>query len=644
MVRTLSAKYSVFTVVLVLWVVLVLLLFDTRREIPDRGRDALAGLILVIVSGLVARFTVRVIARPLANLRAAMNTARAGHLEKIRVSRTGDEIEYLGESFNQMIESLTAFQAELREQQQTLEDRIRLRTEELERATARALEANKAKSEFLANMSHELRTPMNGVLGMLDIALDSRLTPDQREHLETAQRCGFSLLDLLNDLLDLAKIESGKLVIERKPFDLPALLEETLHIHSSKASAKGLALTLTIEPGSPRRFEGDPARIRQMADNLLSNAVKFTDEGSIAVRVASEPSTDGSTMIQIDVLDTGPGIAPEKLPLIFESFTQADGSVSRKHGGTGLGLSLTRKLAELHGGSVTVESVLGEGSAFRLRFKCAVDPAMAVAKTSEPSESVSASGRRRILIVEDNIVNQKVIAAILKKGQYRTAIAEDGAQGLSMLENATNSKDAFSLVLMDIQMPVMDGLEATRRIRENPDWRHLPIIAMTAHAMNEDRDRCLEAGMNSYVLKPVTPPHLLQTIERFLNGSENGAKAAPQKAATATPTTTAQKAASEGLFQLFVEMAPERLSKIEAALSRQDRYALQQETRRLAAAAERIAATQVSTVARKIETVAPHEEFSELTTDLSALSAAIDVLRNLAGSPEHFDRSAVSAG
>jgi signal transduction histidine kinase/DNA-binding response OmpR family regulator len=635
MVRTLSAKYSVFTVVLVLWVVLVLLLFDTRREVPDPARDFLAGLILVIVSGLVTRFTVRVIARPLANLQTGMNAVRAGRLEKIRVSRTGDEIEYLGESFNQMIEALASFQGELRQQQQTLEDRIGQRTDELKRATAKALEASKAKSEFLANMSHELRTPMNGVLGMLDIALDSRLTPDQREHLVIAQRCAFSLLDLLSDLLDLAKIESGKLVIDRKPFDLPALVEESVNQYSNKAAQKGLSLILSIQPGTERRLEGDAARIRQMAGNLLSNAVKFTERGSIAVNVSGEPAGSGRCFIQIEVSDTGPGIAPEKALLIFESFTQADGSVNRKHGGTGLGLSLTRKLAELHGGSIAVETVAGKGSTFRLRLECGVDAAAdgepLAAKPAPaaqtPAPAVRTGMGTRVLIVEDNVVNQKVIAAILRKGHYRTAIAEDGAQGLTLLENSAAAVDPFSLVLMDIQMPVMDGLEATRRIRQNPDWRHLPIIAMTAHAMNEDRERCFEAGMNSYVLKPVKPAHLLQTIERFLNDGEAGSKSAPQKAASNGAGTSAQKAAIDGLFHLFVEMAPDRLSKIESAFTRQDRYALQQETRRLAAAAERIDCRSVSAVARKIETVAPHEDFSMLVEDLQALSGAIDSLR-----------------
>ena len=247
-----------------MWVVLVMLLFDARQEARGSMRGVLAGLVLVLVSGLVARFAIRVIARPLANLQAGLVAAHEGRLEKIQVSSTGDEIQYLGESFNRMIESLTGFQSELREHQRLLEDRIHQRTEELERATSKAQEANRAKSEFLANMSHELRTPMNGVLGMLDIALDSRLTPDQREHLETAQRCGFSLLDLLNDLLDLAKIESGKLTIDHNPFDLAALLEESINGHSHKAAAKGLALTLQIQARTARRLKGDAARIRQM--------------------------------------------------------------------------------------------------------------------------------------------------------------------------------------------------------------------------------------------------------------------------------------------------------------------------------------------------------------------------------------------
>ena len=625
-VRTLSVKYSVFTVVLVFWVVLVMLLFDMQRDAPNRGRGVVAGLVLVVVSGLVVRFTMRVIARPLSNLRDGMNAVRGGRLDKIRVSRTGDEIEYLGETFNQMIESLTAFQAELRDHQNLLEDRIRQRTEELERATGKALEASKAKSEFLANMSHELRTPMNGVLGMLDIALDSRLSTDQREHLETAQRCAFSLLNLLTDLLDLAKIESGKLVIENSPFELPALLEESMNTYSHKAVGKGLSLTLSIQPGTRRRLKGDAARIRQMVDNLLSNAVKFTERGSVAVTVRAEPAGISQHTVRIEVRDTGPGITPEKLPLIFESFTQADGSVSRKHGGTGLGLSLTRKLAELHGGSITVETAPGQGCTFQLWFQC--DSASGV--EIETGDSVapvaaSSSGKARVLIVEDNAVNQKVVSAILKKGQYRTSIAEDGAQGISMLENAAAAADPFSLILMDIQMPVLDGLEATRRIRENPSWRRLPIIAMTAHAMNEDRERCLEAGMDSYVLKPVTPAHLLQTIERFVNGAENAKASVPAPPSNGT-SKAAQKAAIDGLFHLFVETAPERMSKIQSALARQDRYMLQLETRRLAAAAERISATHVSAAARKIETVAPHEEMARLGDDLRALSTAVESL------------------
>ncbi|MBL8235223.1 MAG: two-component sensor histidine kinase BarA, partial [Bryobacterales bacterium] len=262
---------------------------------------------------------------------------------------TGDEIEFLGQSFNKMIDRLISTQNEVRQHQELLEERIRQRTHQLELAMQREQAANQAKSEFLANMSHELRTPMNGVLGMIDMVLDSSLNADQRDQLETAQRCANSLLALLNDVLDLSKIEAGKMVLERIPFDLRVLVDDTVRSHRPKASKKDIVLTLEIAPDAPRRISADPLRLRQILSNLLSNAVKFTEHGSVRISVARRSKEHGGDLV-LEVADTGVGIPEDKLSYIFEKFTQADGSISRKYGGTGLGLAITKKLVDMHGG------------------------------------------------------------------------------------------------------------------------------------------------------------------------------------------------------------------------------------------------------------------------------------------------------
>ncbi|MGH8337623.1 MAG: ATP-binding protein, partial [Gammaproteobacteria bacterium] len=320
----------------------------------------------MLVAAAISRFTLRLLARPLSLLQDGITSVREGRLEPIQVSRTGDEIEFLGESFNRMIEALATSQTEIRQHQELLEERIRQRTEELEHAMRRALAASQAKSEFLANISHELRTPMNGVIGMMDVVMDSRLAPEQREQLETAQRCAYSLLALLNDILDLSKIEAGKMMLEKIPFDLRGLVEDCVKAQGPNAAQKGIQLVAAVMPGVPRQVIGDPLRLRQILANLLSNAVKFTDRGFVRVGLeTSAPAVAagaGHLEVRIQVSDTGVGIPPDKLPCIFEKFTQADGSISRKYGGTGLGLAITRRLVEMYEGEIRVESEPGLGS------------------------------------------------------------------------------------------------------------------------------------------------------------------------------------------------------------------------------------------------------------------------------------------
>ena len=514
--RSLATKFSIFTASLVFWVVTVILAYDLRQDSFDVEKGVLLFLVVVLVAGAIARMTIHLMARPLSLLQDGITSVRDGRLEPVQISRTGDEIEFLAESFNQMIEELARSRKELLQNQEQLEDRIKERTQQLEIAMQNALAASEAKSEFLANISHELRTPMNGILGMMDIVLNTDLNPEQKDHLQTAQSCAYSLLALLNDVLDLSKIEAGRMVLEKIPFDLRELVADSTKAQSMLAAQKGIALRCVIDETLPKRMIGDPLRIRQILVNLLSNAAKFTDHGWIELRMRRAPLTPdgGKLMLVIEVADTGMGIAPEKLPTIFDKFTQADSSISRRFGGSGLGLAITKVLAEMHGGGINVRSELGRGSTFTVTVECGAIPAPVEqehlrdlperngARLSPPGAS--------ILLVEDNAVNQKLVASILLKRGYQVEVTSNGREALSAL-----ARQNFQLVLMDVQMPELDGLETTRMIRKERRWSELPIVAMTARAMNGDREGCLAAGMNAYISKPVHSAHLLSIVEEF---------------------------------------------------------------------------------------------------------------------------------
>ncbi|MBS1824668.1 MAG: response regulator [Acidobacteria bacterium] len=598
--RSLATKFFVFIAGVLFWVVLTLLGFDMRQDSVNWGKWAVVSVLVVVIAALLSKFTTRILAAPLRMLEEGIHSVTEGRLETIRVSSTGDEIEYLGHSFNRMITRLIETQNEVRQHQELLEERIRRRTEQLERAMQSAQAASQAKSEFLANMSHELRTPMNGVLGMIDIVLDSPLTAEQREQLETAQRCANSLLSLLNDVLDLSKIEAGKMVLERIPFDLRVLIDDTIRAQRAKAYKKGITVGMEVDRAVPRRITADPLRMRQIVSNLLSNAVKFTDRGHVKIFVRCGSAEEGRRLV-IDVIDTGVGIPEDKRACIFEKFTQADGSISRKYGGTGLGLAITRKLVEMHDGDISVESTEGKGSTFRVTFPPdvflheAAESAgeVSAAAPSEAEPAVAAS----ILVVEDNHVNQKVVTAILRKKGYHVDVANHGREALEYLDLL-----AYGLVLMDVQMPILDGLETTRAIRRDTRFRYLPIVAMTAHAMSGDRERCLASGMNGYIAKPVNPQTLLRTVEEFLNRpKELNVTDSAEIDLMDIPLSGLEPGMMTEMQKLFLQTAAGRIEMLHRHLIAADYGALEQEATRLRSSVDQISAGQLSTVAADLE-------------------------------------------
>ncbi len=423
----------------------------------------------------------------------------------------------------QVEQALTLHVEQLERARQTAERQaaeLARKSSDLAEARDQALEANRLKGCFLANMSHEIRTPMHAVLGMSELLTGTPLAPEQREYASGIHQSAESLLGLLNGILDLSKIEAGKLELDSLPFSPAEEIDGVLSTLSASAGAKGIELRRDIEPDVPGVVVGDPCRLRQVLLNLGGNALKFTEVGHVIVRASLVNESPERAMVRFSVQDTGPGIPAERREHLFEPFVQGDGSTHRRHGGTGLGLAISQQLAILMGGEIGVDSQPGRGSRFwfTAAFGKAGPPAQVPAQAPAPALAATPVAAPpppgRILVVEDNPVNQRIALRMLDKAGYAADAVSSGRQALE----AICARD-YALILMDVQMPEMDGFETTAEIRRlQADRAHTPVLAMTANAMSGDREKCLAAGMDDYLSKPVQIAALRAKIDRWMGG------------------------------------------------------------------------------------------------------------------------------
>jgi signal transduction histidine kinase/ActR/RegA family two-component response regulator len=452
------------------------------------------------------------IVEPIVALAGSMRqVSRDGNFEVSVQSNSQDEVGQLTRGFNDML-------ANLQERDRMLADRNReleLAVQQATSARESAEQALRVKSMFLANMSHEIRTPMNGILGLTEILLESPLPEREREHVRTVLQSGRALLKIINEILDFSKIEAGKLVLSPTDFNLNDFLQELMQLFGHQARQQGLALSLQLHPDTPAWVCADAGRLRQILANLLGNALKFTPAGSVVLRVSSSPLQSAAIRLVFEVTDTGIGISEAQHSQIFEDFNQGDSSSARRHGGTGLGLSIAMRLARLMNGSISVQSRQGFGSTFVLKVQAQASQAHSAPQADAADVTGQFFPNSRVLVVEDNLVNQIVAQAALERLGCQVDLADGGAEGVQAAR-----LQHYDLVLMDCQMPEVDGYEATRQIRlwelAQKSARRLPIAALTAHAMAGDREKCEAAGMDDYLSKPMSAADLQKLLLRWL--------------------------------------------------------------------------------------------------------------------------------